>query len=80
MYGGLISWSRSPKSEGCEYILVEVNYVSKWVETLPYWVADALHSKKRFHEVIFPRFGVLLIVISDGESHSIDRTFQKALA
>jgi transposase InsO family protein len=32
-----------------------------------------------FHEVILPRFGVLLIVISDGRSHFIDRTFRKAL-
>ena len=24
-----------PKSEGCEYILVVVDYVSKWVEALP---------------------------------------------
>jgi transposase InsO family protein len=32
-----------------------------------------------FHEVIFPRYGVPRIVISDGGSHFIDRTFQKAL-
>jgi transposase InsO family protein len=32
-----------------------------------------------FHEVIFPMYGVLRIVISDGGSHFIDRTFQKAL-
>jgi hypothetical protein len=24
-----------PKSEGCEYILLAVDYVSKWVEALP---------------------------------------------
>jgi hypothetical protein len=33
-----------PNSEGCEYILVAVDYVSKWVEALPCWVADAMHS------------------------------------
>jgi transposase InsO family protein len=33
-----------------------------------------------FHEVIFPRYGVRRIVISDGGSHFIDRTFQKALS
>jgi hypothetical protein len=68
-----------PKSEGCEYILVAVNYVSKWVEAHPCQVVDALHSKNMFHEVIFPRFGVPLIVISDGGSHFIDQTFWKAL-
>jgi transposase InsO family protein len=59
---------------------VAVDYISKWVEALSCRVADALHSKKMFHEVIFPRFGVPLIVISDAGSHIIDRTFQKALA
>ena len=68
-----------PKSKGCEYILVAVDYVSKWVEALPCQAADALQSKKIFHEVIFPRYGVPLIVISDGGSHFIDRTFRKAL-
>ena len=68
-----------PKSEGCEYILVAVDYVSKWVEALPCQAADALHSKKMFHEVIFPRFRVPLIVISNGGSHFIDPTFWKAL-
>jgi hypothetical protein len=32
-----------------------------------------------FLEVIFPRFGVPLMVISEGGSHFIDRTFWKAL-
>jgi hypothetical protein len=69
-----------PKSKGCEYILVAVDYVSKWVEALPYWVMDTLHSKNMFYEVIIPRFGVPLIIIWDGGTHFIDRTFQKALA
>jgi hypothetical protein len=68
-----------PNSEGCEYILVDVNYVSKWVEALPCQAADAMHSKKMSHEVIFPRYGVPRIVINDGGSHFIDRTFQKIL-
>jgi hypothetical protein len=25
----------APNSEGCEYILVVVDYISKWVEALP---------------------------------------------
>jgi transposase InsO family protein len=39
-----------------------------------------MHSKKMFHEVIFLRYRVPRIVISDGGSHFIDRTFQKALS
>jgi hypothetical protein len=69
-----------PNSEGCKYILVAINYVSKWVEDLPCRAADAMHSKKMFHEVIFPRYGVPRIVISYGGSHFIDRTFQKTLS
>jgi hypothetical protein len=68
-----------PNSEGCEYILVAVDYVSKWVEALPCQAADAMHSKRMFHEVIFPRYGVPQIVISDGGSHFIDQTFRNAL-
>jgi hypothetical protein len=64
-----------PNSEGCEYILVAIDYVSKWVEALPCRVADALHSTKMFHEVIFVRYGVPRTVISDGGSYFIDRTF-----
>jgi hypothetical protein len=69
-----------PNSEGYEYILVAVDYVSKWVEFLPCRAADAMHSKKMFHEVIFPRYRVPRIVISDGGSHFIDQTFQKPLS
>jgi transposase InsO family protein len=69
-----------PNSKGCEYILVSVNYISKWVEVLPCWPADAMHSKKTFHEVIFLRYGVPRIVISDARSHFIDQTFWKALS
>ena len=68
------------KSEGCDYILVVVDYVSKWVEALPCQATDVIHSKKMFHEVIIPQYGVALIVISDAGSHFIDRTFRKALA
>jgi transposase InsO family protein len=60
--------------------LVAVDIVSKWVEALPCRVVDAMHPKKIFHEVIFLRYGVPRIVIGDGGSHFIDRTFQKALS
>ena len=33
-----------PKSQDCEYILVAVEYVSKWVEALPCRAADAKHA------------------------------------
>jgi hypothetical protein len=69
-----------PKSEGCEYILVAIDYVSKWVEELPCRAVDAMHSERMFHEVIFLRYGGPRIVITDGGSHFIDWTFWKALS
>jgi hypothetical protein len=66
-------------SEDCEYILVAIDHVSKWVQAHPRRVADVMHSKRMFHEVIFLRHGVPRIVITDGGSHFINRTLQKAL-
>jgi hypothetical protein len=43
--------------ENCEYILVAVDYVSKWIETIPYHTAAAQSSKKMFHDIIFSRLG-----------------------
>jgi hypothetical protein len=52
-YMGLFS-----KSRNYEYILVAVDYVSKWVEALSCHAANTKNSKKMFEETIFPRFGV----------------------
>jgi hypothetical protein len=68
-----------PTSVGCKHILVAVDYISKWVEALPCRAADAMHSKRMFHEVIFPRYRIPRIVITVGGSQFIDQTFQKAL-
>ena len=43
-----------PKSQDFEYILVAVEYVSKWVEALSCRATDAKHVRKMFQEVIFP--------------------------
>ena len=67
-----------PKSGDAEYILVTVDYVSKWVGALQCQTADSKHSKKMFHEVIFPRFGTPRMVISDGGSHFINKTFDSS--
>jgi hypothetical protein len=64
-----------PKSKNCEYILVVVDYVSKWVEAMPCKKADSRHSRKTFQEIIFPRFGVPRMVISDGGTHFINKRF-----
>jgi len=67
-------------SKKYEYILVAVDYVSKWVEAMPCRNADNMHSKKMFEQIIFPRFGVLNIVISDRGSYFIDKRFEQYLS
>jgi hypothetical protein len=64
-----------PKSKNCEYILVAIDYISKWVEAMPYKNTDARHFKKMFEEIIFPRFGIPKMVINDGGTHFTDRSF-----
>ena len=68
-----------PKSNNCEYILVAMDYVSKWLEAMPCRAADAKDARKMFHEIIFPRFGTPRMVINDGGSHFIDIAFRSFL-
>ena len=68
------------KSKNYEYILVAVDYVSKWVEAMPYKATDAENSKKMFEETIFPRFEVPRMVISDGGTHFTNKNFHNYLS
>jgi hypothetical protein len=68
-----------PKSGNFEYILVAIDYVSKWVEALPCRSADHKSSIRMFEETIFLRFSARRLVISDGGSHFIDKRFEKYL-
>jgi hypothetical protein len=68
----------SSKSKNYEYILVVVDYISKWVEAMPCRAANAKNSKM-FEEIIFPRFRVPRMVISDGGTHFTDKGFHRYL-
>jgi hypothetical protein len=68
-----------PKSGKFEYILVAVDYVSKWVEALPCRSSDHKSSIRMFEETISPRFSMTRLVISDEGSHFIDKRFEKYL-
>jgi hypothetical protein len=54
MSGVSTTWDRFQNKKNYEYILVAVDYVSKWVEAIPCRAADAKNSKKMFEETIFP--------------------------
>ncbi|XP_048604755.1 uncharacterized protein LOC125582220 [Brassica napus] len=68
-----------PSSFGNKYILVAVDYVSKWVEAIASPTNDARVVIKMFKSIIFPRFGVPRVVISDGGSHFINKLLEGLL-
>ncbi|KAG7559456.1 Ribonuclease H-like superfamily [Arabidopsis thaliana x Arabidopsis arenosa] len=68
-----------PSSHGNKYILVVVDYVSKWVEAIATPTNDHKVVLKLFKSIIFPRFGVSKAVISDGGSHFINKGFETLL-
>ena len=69
-----------PSSFGYVYILVGVDYVSKWVETVPCRAADHRVVLKFLKEKIFSRFGVPKAIISNGGSHFCNKFFENLLA
>ncbi|XP_048611858.1 uncharacterized protein LOC125586096 [Brassica napus] len=68
-----------PSSHGNKYILVAVDYVSKWVEAIASPTNDVRVVIKMFKSTIFPRFGVPRVVISDGGSHFINKLLEGLL-
>ncbi|CAM8916931.1 unnamed protein product [Rhodiola kirilowii] len=68
-----------PSSQGNSFILVAVDYVSKWVEAIASPSCDAKVVIKMFKKIIFPRFGVPRAVISDNGSHFKERRFESML-
>ena len=58
-----------PTSFEYTYILVEVEYVSKWVEAMPCRATDHKVVLKFLKENIFSRFRVPKAIISDGGPH-----------
>ena len=68
-----------PPSCGYLYILLAVDYVSKWVEAIPTRTNDHKVVLKFLKEHIFSRFGVPRAIISDGGLHFCNRPFANLL-
>ena len=58
-----------PPSQGKEYIHVAVDYVSKWLETIPKRTNDHQVVNKFIVSNIFSRFGCPRAIFGDGGSH-----------
>ncbi len=62
-----------PSSYGNKYILVVVDYVSKWVEAEAYPTNDAKVVMRFLHKHVFTRFGTPRAIISDEGSHFVNK-------
>jgi len=68
-----------PYSFGNEYILLAVDYVSKWVETVPTRTTGTRVIVKFLRENIFSRYGMPRAIISDQGTHFNSRSFDVLL-
>ncbi|KAK8704998.1 hypothetical protein V6N13_048609 [Hibiscus sabdariffa] len=68
-----------PSSRGDLYILLAVDYVSKWVEAIATPKNDAKTVMKFLHKNTFTRFGVSRALTSDEGSHFDNKLTAKAL-
>ena len=66
-------------SLGNMYILVAVNYVTKWVEAIASPTKDHKVVTKLLKKIIFPRFGVPRVMISDGGSYFAKKQLEALL-
>lgn len=69
-----------PPSLGNQYILVAVDYVSKWVEAIVSPTNKASVVTSFLQGTIFPIFGTPRAIISDEGTHFINRAFDALLA
>ncbi|CAN6583880.1 unnamed protein product [Malus baccata var. baccata] len=69
-----------PSSHGNHYILVAVEYVSKWVEAITAPTNQGSVVLRFLQGVIFPRFGIPRVILSDGGKHFINKPFANLLA
>ncbi|XP_070668501.1 uncharacterized protein [Malus domestica] len=74
-----ISWGHFPSSHGFLYILLAVDYVSKWVEAKSTHTNDSKVVADFIKTNIFARFGMPKVLISDGGSHFCNQIIEALL-
>ncbi|KAK6130985.1 hypothetical protein DH2020_035270 [Rehmannia glutinosa] len=68
-----------PSSSGYQYILLAVEYISRWVEAIPAQTNDARVVLKFLKKNIFTRFGTSTALIGDGGSHFVNKLMSTLL-
>jgi len=68
-----------PPSFGFLYILVAVDYVSKWIEAIPSRNNDHKTVIKFLKENIMSWFGIPRAMISDGGTHFCNKSFESLM-
>ena len=68
-----------PSSFNHMYILLTVDYISKWVEAIPTRTNDASVVVKFLHNHIFTQFGTPQALITDGGTHFCNKLVDKFL-
>lgn len=68
-----------PSLMGNKYILLVVDYMSKWIEVIASSTNNAKVVIKMFKNIIFPRFGTPRLVISDSALQFISKCFKNVL-
>jgi len=63
-------------SNGMKYIVVAVDYVSKWVEAIAFFYNEGKSVTAFLKKSIFSRFGTPRAIISDGGSHFCNKLFK----
>ncbi|KAE8648225.1 hypothetical protein Csa_018494 [Cucumis sativus] len=69
-----------PQSGTHLYILLAIDYVSKWVEAISCVMNDTIIVSKFLKKNIFTRFGILRVIISNERSHFVNHIITKLLA
>ncbi|GKA26826.1 putative nucleotidyltransferase, ribonuclease H [Tanacetum coccineum] len=67
-----------PSSNGNKYVLVAIDYVSKWVEAQAFPTNDA-RNVVNFLKRLFARFGIPKALISDRGTHFCNHQMEKAM-
>jgi hypothetical protein len=79
MCWAFISWDLFPNSYGYLYILVVVDYMSKWVKAVACKTNDHRVVVQFLSDTIFARFGTPRAIISDGGKHFCNQIFEQLI-